>query len=296
MTISLRETAYTKINLALHVRGRRDDGYHAIETCFAFLTEGDRLSAAAGDQLSLAITGPFAQPLVRNTADNLVMQAARAMKTRFAPSRGATLTLEKYLPVASGIGGGSADAAAAIRLLDRLWGLDRPLSDYASLAADLGADVPACLFSRTAIGTGKGEQLDFCNIAGLDGVSVLLANPGVGVSTAEIFRRWDGRDGGPLPSGDLAACFNAGRNDLEAPAIALVPAIGDLLAAMRRHSGHVRMSGSGATCFALFPAHHDAIAAQEALRAQFAPLWTMVARPRQSSCTAAFPAPLEAPT
>ncbi len=286
------ETAYAKINLALHVRGELPDGYHAIETLFVFADDGDRLGGSPADALSLRILGPFADALAgADDGDNLVLRAAQAMAARFAPGCGAALTLDKRLPVASGIGGGSADAAAAIRLLDRLWDLRRPLAEYESLAVKLGADVPACLYSRNAIGVGKGEALSFVDVPPLAGKFMLLANPGVAVSTADIFRRWDGRDRGPLPDVDLVALFQSARNDLEAPAIMLVPVIGTLLEAMREHSDFVRMSGSGATCFALFSSRQAAMTSSAVLSKRFTGLWTMAGRVRGSPCTVASGTP-----
>lgn len=225
----LRETAYAKLNLALHVRRRRADGYHEIETEFAFCDHGDLIEAEPADALTLTIDGPFAAALPGQ--DNLVLSAARTIGVT------AALRLTKNLPIASGVGGGSADAAALLRLFGRL---DR------AIAATLGADVPACLASKTARGTGIGALLRPAE--SVTGTPVLLVNPGVPLSTATVFAAWDGVDRGPL--GD----WREGRNDLEAPARALVPAIGDVLAWLATRSGadFARMSGSGATCFALF--------------------------------------------
>jgi len=224
----MREIAYAKINLALHVRAREADGYHRIETIFAFCEDGDVLSAREADALSLDVTGPFAAALA-GEPDNLVLTAARAIGVK------AALTLDKRLPVAAGLGGGSADAAALLRLFG---GGDE-------VARGLGADVPACLLSRTARGEGRGDAVAPLSIAGLSGTHALLVNPGVPLSTAAVFAAWDGIDRGPL--GD----WERGRNDLEAPARTLVPAIADVLEAL---SGAriARMSGSGATCFGLY--------------------------------------------
>lgn len=242
MTVQ-REVAPAKVNLALHVRGRRDDGRHDIETLFAFCTDGDLLTAESSDDLSLALDGPFAGDL--STDDNLVIKAAKALRRRAGSTRGARLRLVKNLPVASGLGGGSADAAAALRLLTSLWGVD-PVHSV-QVAPTLGADVPACLLSMTARGSGAGDELQLAD-AGVAGTPVLLVNPLVPLSTARVFERWDGVDRGPL--GD----WREGRNDLEAPAIALVPEIAELLDWLRERAGawFARMSGSGATCFALF--------------------------------------------
>ncbi len=244
------ETGYAKINLALHVRRRRADGYHDIETVFAFCEDGDRVEAAEADELSLVVEGPFASDLGKkeeidaqsgnpvagamDVSENLVLRAARALDVK------ASLHLTKNLPVASGIGGGSADAAATLRLL----GKGR---DLHAIAASLGADVPACLASVTARGDGTGTDLLPFD-AGVAGVPVLLVNPRVALSTAAVFKAWDGVDRGPLDN------WRLGRNDLEAPARALLPVIDDVLGWLKGCPGAnlVRMSGSGATCFALF--------------------------------------------
>ncbi|MBV9930580.1 MAG: 4-(cytidine 5'-diphospho)-2-C-methyl-D-erythritol kinase [Alphaproteobacteria bacterium] len=242
------EIAYAKVNLALHVRGREADGYHRIETVFAFCEDGDRLSAVPAGALTLEMTGPFAAALA-GERDNLVLRAARLFAERFRVGAGAALRLAKRLPVASGIGGGSADAAAALRLLDRMWGVGASEAELLPLAAELGADVPACLLSRTLRGEGRGDRLSEDRVPDVAGTPVLLVNPRIPVATVDVFRRWSGADGGPLPAEPAAA-----RNDLEAPACAVAPAIADVLAALRAAGGAtlVRMSGSGATCFGLY--------------------------------------------
>jgi 4-diphosphocytidyl-2-C-methyl-D-erythritol kinase len=240
-----REIAPAKLNLALHVRGRRPDGRHDIETIFAFCIDGDRLSAEPADEFSLQITGPFAGDLDARD-NNLVLKAARALASSASVERGAALTLDKRLPVASGIGGGSADAAAALRLLTSLWQID---PSYAQeVAPALGSDVPACLLSLPARGTGAGDELALFDLAELSGTPVLLVNPRVALSTAEVFGAWDGMDRGPLDG------WREGRNDLEAPAKALVPQVEAVLGwlAIQQGTTFVRMSGSGATCFGLF--------------------------------------------
>jgi 4-diphosphocytidyl-2-C-methyl-D-erythritol kinase len=259
-----KELAPAKINLALHVRERMADGYHRLETIFAFARDGDRLAVAPGEGISLAVEGPFGAGLSAG-ADNLVVRAAEALRRAAGVARGAALRLEKNLPVASGIGGGSADAAAALRLLARFWGADVALEP---IARSLGADVPACLAGRTVRGEGRGEELSPVESAALSGMPLLLVNPGVAMPTGPVFAAWDGLDCGPLESGDpLRAALN-GRNDLEAPAIAIAPVIGELLAWLRERPGLVlaRMSGSGATCFALFEREEDCARAAEAAR------------------------------
>lgn len=238
------EPAPAKVNLALHVRGRLPDGRHALDTIFAFCTDGDRLEAETADELSLTIGGPFAEGL--SIEDNLVLVAARALREASGFEGGAQLFLTKTLPVASGIGGGSADAAAALRLLTRLWGID---SRWAIEAApEIGSDVPACLLSLSARGTEAGDKLGLIQDPSIPGSPVLLVNPGMPLSTRDVFAGWDGVDRGPLDD------WRDGRNDLEAPARQLVPAIGDVLDWLKERRGTtlVRMSGSGATCFALF--------------------------------------------
>ncbi|MET0250362.1 MAG: 4-(cytidine 5'-diphospho)-2-C-methyl-D-erythritol kinase [Sphingobium sp.] len=250
---ALTETAFAKINLALHVRGRRDDGYHSLESLFVFAADGDRLHAVLDHHLRLKVEGPFAQGL-ETDADNLVLRAAIALRDFAEVREGARLVLDKRLPVASGIGGGSADAAATLRLLIRLWGLDVDEADLLHLALSLGSDVPACLASRTQFVGGRGEELREVEIAGLRGKAMLLVNPRAPLSTGKVFARWDGVDRGALEPGDMTALVEQGRNDLEPAAIALAPVIADVLTALRAQPGVqlVRMSGSGATCFALF--------------------------------------------
>ncbi len=239
------ETAAAKLNLALHVRGRRPDGRHSIETLFAFCTDGDRVEAAEADGLTLTIDGPFAEALAADD-DNLVLRAARALADAAGVPARAALRLQKKLPVASGIGGGSADAGAALRLLTRLWRIDP--AHATRVAPALGSDVPACLLSMTARGEGAGDALRLVDEPAIAGTPVLLVNPREALSTRAVFERWDGVDRGPLGP------WRDGRNDLEPAARALVPAIGDVLDWLGARSGAtvVRMSGSGATCFGLF--------------------------------------------
>ena len=242
VTDPLRETAYAKINLALHVRGRRADGYHDLETVFAFVDAGDALTIALAAGDSLTVTGEFSGGLV---GDNIVEQAL-ALLPHGTPW---AVHLNKRLPVAAGLGGGSADAGAVFRLVERLHGLP---DNWPALAAGLGADVPACVRSRVALGHGTGTDLsDIAN--DLAGTPVLLVNPRIPLATGPVFRAWDGVDHGPLPTGNLRMIALQGRNDLEPGAIALVPQIAEVLAWLRQSGAWlVRMSGSGATCFALY--------------------------------------------
>ena len=249
------ETAYAKINLTLHVRGRRADGYHDLETVFAFVDAGDTLSLAPADRDSVTVVGEFAEAL-DNPDDNIVARALAALPREHASA----VRLDKCLPVAAGLGGGSADAGAIFRLVEQIAGLPQ---DWPARAASLGADVPACVHSRAMIGTGTGTDL-VAVTNDLAGMAVLLVNPRVPLPTGPVFRGWDAIDRGPLPAGDLRTITRNGRNDLEPGAIALVPAIADVLHWLGRTGAWVaRMSGSGATCFALYDdaAVRDAAAA-----------------------------------
>lgn len=241
--MTLSEIAPAKLNLALHVRGKLPDGRHAIETVFAFCTDGDVVSGEAADDVTLDVTGPLASGL---SGENLILTAAHALRDAAGVTQGAALRLVKNLPVASGIGGGSADAAAALRLLTRLWGIDP--AHATAVAPGLGADVPACLLSLTARGTGAGDQLTLIDDPHVAGTPVLLVNPLVPLSTRAVFAQWDGVDRGE------GRDWRDGRNDLEKPARELVPEIGDVIDWLGSlpESKFVRMSGSGATCFALF--------------------------------------------
>jgi 4-diphosphocytidyl-2-C-methyl-D-erythritol kinase len=238
------ETAYAKINLALHVRRRREDGYHELETVFAFVDAGDRLSVALAARDELRNIGEFATQL-DDPFGNIVAKALSALPH----GPGWAVTLEKNLPVAAGLGGGSADAGAVFRLIERSHGLP---ANWLKLAARLGADVPACVRSEACIGRGTGTEL--VPVANdLAGAPLLLANPRLPLATGPVFKAWDGIDRGPLSEGDLRTIALNGRNDLEAPAISRCPEIADVLAALAATGPFLtRMSGSGATCFALY--------------------------------------------
>jgi 4-diphosphocytidyl-2-C-methyl-D-erythritol kinase len=226
--------------------------------------------------LSLTIDGPFAAGLSAG-ADNLVMRAAQALRDVAGVREGASLRLEKSLPVASGIGGGSADAAAALRLLARLWSTDVPLKP---IAAQLGADVPACLLGRPVRGKGRGDVLTLVSDERLSGLPLLLINPGVPVPTGPVFQAWDGVDRGALAAGEPLGAALAGRNDMEAPAIAMVPAIGELVRWLASREGVMlaRMSGSGATCFALFQSIADRDRAATEAKRDWPECWMMATR------------------
>ena len=263
----MRETAYAKINLALHVRGRRHDGYHELETLFAFVDAGDELTARRSERDELKVVGEFASELA-DPFGNLVAKTL----TSLPHSGGLAITLEKNLPVAAGLGGGSADAGAVFRLVREQFGLPE---DWRQRATRLGADVPACVDSVACIGRGTGTEREPVE-NDLAGTPLLLVNPRLALSTAAVFDAWDGEDRGPLPSGPVSAIAEHGRNDLEPAAISLCPAVADVLAALRQTDATlIRMSGSGATCFALFRSRDVMQKAAETLASRHPEWWQM---------------------
>ena len=265
--LEVNETAYAKLNLALHVRRRRDDGYHELETLFAFVDAGDVLSARVAAQDELRTVGEFAGQL-SDSFGNIVGKALKALPHGL----GWAVTLEKNLPVAAGLGGGSADAGAVFRMVEAQHGLP---ADWHTHAAKLGADVPACVRSVTCIGRGTGTELEEID-SDLVGTPVLLVNPRIPLSTGPVFAGWDGQDRGPLPQGSVREIALAGRNDLAGPAIALCPAIADVLYALEQTTPLLaRMSGSGATCFALYNHADERDAAAAAIKAVQPDWWQM---------------------
>ena len=272
------ETGWAKINLALHVRARRPDGYHEIETLFAFVDHGDGIAARVADTDRLTIDGEFAEGLSPG-ADNLVLRALGLLRDRYGADRVPKLavTLTKRLPVAAGIGGGSADAAAMARLVRRHFLPELGDVTLARVVAPLGADVAACVSSQTCLGVGVGEILSPVPELRLGGTPVLLVNPREAVATGPVFAAWDGIDRGAL-FGDPAgrAQLFAARNDLQRAAIAQCPAIVTVLTELGGLSPWLaRMSGSGATCFALFDALAERDAASVALAASHPHWWQM---------------------
>ncbi|ANU08151.1 4-(cytidine 5'-diphospho)-2-C-methyl-D-erythritol kinase [Paraurantiacibacter namhicola] len=268
----MRETAYAKINLALHVRRRRADGYHELETVFAFVDGGDVLSAGPAQRDEVTMHGEFA-PQITDPFGNLVSKALTALPR----AQGLRIELEKSLPVAAGLGGGSADAGAVFRIVRELHGLP---DDWQQRAAKLGADVPACVESVTCIGRGTGTELEPIE-SDMAGTPVLLVNPGIPLSTGPVFAAWDGTDRGALPEGPVSAVAQLGRNDLEAPAIGLVPEIGTVLAELRKTGAEIaRMSGSGATCFATYRSHDVMREAADSLASSQPGWWQMQGRLR----------------
>ncbi|MBU8542563.1 MULTISPECIES: 4-(cytidine 5'-diphospho)-2-C-methyl-D-erythritol kinase [Roseomonadaceae] len=262
--------APAKVNLYLRVTGRRADGFHLLDSLAVFAGVGDRVSATPADTLALSLAGPEAGALAAEP-DNLVLRAARALAQAAGVSRGAALRLEKNLPIASGIGGGSADAAAALRVLAALWGVS---ADLPAMAERLGADVPVCVTGQPARMQGVGEVLS--PVPSLPPCGLLLANPRLPLATPAVFRA---RQGGFSPeaslpeawadAADLADWLRPLGNDLQAAAITLCPPVAEVLAAIAARPGCLlaRMSGSGATCFGLFATAAEAAGAAAALPA-----------------------------
>lgn len=278
--------APAKINLCLHICGRRDDGYHLLDSLVVFAGVGDRISVTADADISLVITGPFGAALA-GESDNLVLRAVRLLKAKHAIATGARITLEKNLPVASGIGGGSADAAATLMACGRLWDVDPTQLDDREVAASLGADVPVCLRAIPAFMGGIGEIIDAA--PALPDAWLVLVNPGEPLSTKAVFTALRGRFSAPMTRAGLADLADAkaltdvmqhAHNDLMAPARELLPSVNTVLEALAQTPGCLlaRLSGSGPTCFGVFG---DANSAQNAAAALTAaqPCWWAAAAP-----------------
>ncbi len=276
------EAAPAKINLALHVTRRREDGYHDLESLVVFADLADDLVAEVAETDALSIVGPFAHALGTDPS-NLVLRAVSAFRNRWpelSPA-GLTIRLTKNLPVAAGIGGGSADAAAALRIMARLAEEPVPVADLADLSATLGADVPACLLSRPLVARGVGEILS--PLPEFPALHIVLVNPLIPVVTADVFRRLRAHDNYPLPAlpspltrpAQLGLWLAETRNDLEPPAIKLVPEIGILVEELAGTPGCVlgRMSGSGATVFGLFGSEGQAHEAASLIRRLHPDYW-----------------------
>lgn len=276
------ETAPAKVNLALHVTGRREDGFHTLHSLCVFTELGDQLTATPAGEDRLTISGPFAGDLSSGRS-NLVIRAMEKFRERFPDhiEGGVAIHLEKHLPVAAGLGGGSADAAAVLRMLSRMGADPVPDAELFALAATLGADVPMCLYSRTCEVLGIGDRLR--PLSTFPPVHLVLVNPMAPVVTADVFRRLQSRENPPMPplpdALDRAAMLSLWladtRNDLQPPAIEVVPAISDVIAAIGATTGCVlaRMSGSGATCFGLYGSAAAAHQAAHDLREKLSGYW-----------------------
>jgi 4-diphosphocytidyl-2-C-methyl-D-erythritol kinase len=274
--------APAKINLCLHIGAKRPDGYHDLQSLVTFADFGDELIFERNSSLSLSIGGPFADSLT-GEGENLILKAARRLRQERGSSDGAKITLIKHIPVASGVGGGSSDAAAALRGLNRLWNLTSATAELQRIGAEIGSDVPVCVEPAAAWMEGRGERVRF--LPALPRLSTLLVNPRVHLSTADVFRRLDDRSGTNLnapvtPFADVAALveyLETTSNDLEAPAVALTPVIGELLDEMKRLPGvrFARMSGSGATCYAIMKDAESSDAGFRDLRNRYPHWWTV---------------------
>lgn len=281
----LTQLACAKINLSLHIAGRRDDGYHELDGLVAFAEVGDVLRVEPSAELTLAIEGPFARDL-EGEPKNLVLRAARVLAGHAAMDPRARIALDKQLPVAAGLGGGSADAAATLRALQALWRVDLPADVLEGLALELGADVPVCLRGHAAYISGIGERIEAA--PPLPETWLVLVNPGVALSTAEVFRTWEGDFSAPVQrwttapgnAAELAYRLSGDGNDLEAPARALAPVIDEAQAALLESDGCLlaRMSGSGATSFGLFADLGAAEAAAADIAAVHRDWWVRAAR------------------
>jgi len=284
----LSDEACAKVNLTLRVNGRRTDGYHDLESVVAFADCADRLTLTPGSDLDLKMLGPLAQAC-GDTSDNLVLKAARLLGERVPDMKAGSFSLDKVLPVAAGIGGGSADAAAALRLLSQLNGLALDDSRLIEVARLTGADVPVCVDSRGCVMTGVGERLQPLN---LPKMPCVMVNPGVPVATKDVFAALGLRKGElrvsagdvllqkPWPDAeasleDWVEALAASSNDLEAPALRVQPVIGEVISALNATNGAwlSRMSGSGATCFAIYENTADAGRAAEKLRREHPAWW-----------------------
>ncbi|HET6536615.1 MAG TPA: 4-(cytidine 5'-diphospho)-2-C-methyl-D-erythritol kinase [Sphingopyxis sp.] len=275
----MRETGWAKINLALHVRARRADGYHDLETIFAFVSQGDDISVERSDNDRLMINGEFAIGLDAGES-NLVMQAVHRIRFATYEDRVPPLAirLTKNLPVGAGIGGGSADAAAMARLIRDHFLPDLSDLQLQAILSPLGADIAACIPSQTCFGQGTGATLRPARDYQTCGTPILLVNPRQIVSTGPVFQAWDQQDRGALIWGQgWKSDLLAARNDLLHPALSQCPEISDILRVLKELKPWlVRMSGSGATCFALFSCVEDRDAAARHL-AQYHPQWWQMA-------------------
>ncbi len=279
-------TAPAKINLTLHICGRRADNYHLLDSLVVFAGTGDRITVSPANDLRLTITGPFGAALA-SEPNNLVFRAARLLAATHKITRGAAIVLEKNLPVASGIGGGSADAAATLIACGRLWGVDpRTLSDR-DIAASLGADVPVCLRGVPAFMSGIGEVIDIA--PALPDAWLVLANPGEPLATKDVFAALAGRFSAAMDrvafnnfagAESLANVLKLYGNDLMAPALEILPAIKPVLRALEQAPGCLlaRLSGSGPTCFGLFADAQAATLAAAQMHANH-PKWWVVPAP-----------------
>jgi 4-diphosphocytidyl-2-C-methyl-D-erythritol kinase len=269
----LEFTAPAKLNLFLNITGRREDGYHLLDSLFVFCGLADRITLEPDDTLSISLSGPFAKGL-ESGSDNIAIRAAELLRSEASITGGARITLEKHIPVAAGLGGGSADAAAVLRGLNAFWGIGWPMERLQVLGAQLGADVPACLPGKPVMARGIGDQLS--PAPGMPTCGILLVNPRVAVPTPAVFKAFKAmnpviaaRAFPPLPErfaslGAMVEVIRHRSNDLLPAAVSVAPVVADVLQVLGGLPGvaYAGLSGSGATCFALFDtqeAAHNAV-------------------------------------
>lgn len=274
LAMAIRQVARAKINLCLHVTGQRSDGYHLLDSIVGFAEFGDVLTFEWAESVSLSIDGPFSAGL-SGADDNLILKAARCFAK--VAGQGATIHLEKNLPVASGIGGGSADAAATLHGLSELWGVPLP---EATKQLTLGADVPVCVTGKTVRMRGIGEVIE--PLPNPPDLPMVLVNPGLSVATPDVFKALTCKANSVISTKgevDWISWLAAQRNDLQNPAIASVPEIASVMEALS-NTGAVlhRMSGSGATCFALYDSDESATKAADKLTTAYPDWWVQATR------------------
>jgi 4-diphosphocytidyl-2-C-methyl-D-erythritol kinase len=286
LSVAVQRRAAAKINLALHVVGRRENSYHELDTVAVFADIADVVEVSPADVLCLSISGRFAAHAPADE-ENIVLRAARRLLEESGAGKGAAIRLEKNLPAGTGFGGGSADAAAVLHALNKLWGLSLDAAELNAISAPIGADIPMCLAGRALRARGIGEGID--PIEGWPPLPLVLVWPGRPVSTAAVFGALTRRDNAPLPEpraastpAELAEWLSACRNDLEAPALEAAPEIGQALSALRETPGCLlaRMSGSGSGCFALYAGMTEAQSAAAQVSAAHPEWWVRAATAR----------------
>lgn len=272
--------APAKVNLCLHITGKRDDGFHLLESLTVFTDFGDRLDLREAKQIQLEITGPYAQFLKHDPVDNLVVRAAKLLREELGIEQGAHITLDKQIPIGAGLGGGSADAAATLRALPDLWKQKVSQDTLLKIAQRLGSDVPACLISQPVWMRGAGELLEYVSLP-IKG-ALLLVNPNIALSTVDVYKAYRPPFSpsasslrNPKDINALTNWLSTHHNALAQPAQQLAPDIGKVLALIRAQEGCLlsRMSGSGATCFGIFSSNKQADAAAAAIQSQQPDWW-----------------------
>lgn len=268
--------APAKLNLTLHITGKREDGYHLLESLVVFLEIGDKISVQKSDDLSLSVSGLFSDSLVVSD-DNIMLKAARALQVTANVSHGAALELEKAIPIGAGLGGGSADAAATLHALNDLWGCGLSLSDLCEIGEKLGADVPACLHGVPLMMTGIGEKIE--PVDALPSLPIVLVNPSVPLLTKDVYAAYASRRTPSVPW-RVGEALKSARNDLEPAAMVLCPVVKDVLEIISQQDGNLfsRLCGSGSTCFGVFENAELAARAAHEIQALHPHWWVRATR------------------